>query len=92
MALGCMYILLEGMLEAADESDSDEVLRLDGYYKGIMTRGTISGKYDDVLLGIVHEYDNCRQSCVLAVGFGSREIALADARDRFSKLKNPWLE
>lgn len=80
-----IYRLLGQMLEAAEKRDSNAVL-------------AVNASYDDIFNRIVHHpptkkesaYDNCRQSCVMALErLEMYDAFMADARARFRKIREP---
>ena len=80
-----IYTLLGQMLEAAEREDAEAI-------------SALNRSYDAIFNSIVHHpptkresaYDNCRQSCVLALETPDMYDAfMADARKRFLKIKEP---
>ena len=78
-----IYQVLEGLVEGALEGDKDRVLQLNGELNEMMM--------DHVpLTPLENKYDNFRQSCLISVTMPKiREMMLADAQERFSKLPEP---
>ena len=77
-----LYGLLGKMISAAEEGDSKAVAKLNAEFNVLIPDVQSS---EEML-----EYDNCRQSCMMAVqDIGVRDAFLKDAAKRFSKIKKP---
>ncbi|MBW2984693.1 hypothetical protein KY361_06245 [Candidatus Woesearchaeota archaeon] len=86
---GCMYLLLEQMIEATGRKDKDRVMELNGHFDKILL-----SRYGVNLSPEMTKYDHCAGSCATSLGFlaDDYDTMLADARKTFAELSNPWLE
>lgn len=84
-ALKDMYAILEDMVECAEHDQSGRVLELNGLFEKLVPQ-----VYHDPITELDLNYDNCRQSCVMASKMPDmREQFLKDAKERFSTIPKP---
>ena len=77
--LGDLYLVLEQMLDYARQDNSWKVLELNTSFDSLL----LNSFYYNTAIG--SNYDNCRQSCVMAGRMrGMRQDFLDDAIKRFS--------
>ncbi|MBU4283856.1 MAG: hypothetical protein KJ968_02005 [Nanoarchaeota archaeon] len=83
--IGHLYQLLEKMVESAEIGDFSEVKKLNESYEKLVHK-----VFHDPCTQLGLEYDNCRQSCVMANEMPKmRDQFLLDAKKRFSKIPKP---
>jgi uncharacterized protein YdiU (UPF0061 family) len=81
-----LYEILKMMLQAAEKNDKKKVSKLNDDFSNLFL--AVFPTVPASALGRM--YDNCRQSCVMAeLMKNMHEKALADAKDRFSKIPKP---
>ncbi len=77
-----LYGILGRMISAAEAGDAKTVAALNAEFNVLIPDVQSS---EEML-----SYDNCRQSCMMAVqDIGMRKAFLEDAAKRFSKIKRP---
>ncbi len=81
-----LYHLLKNMLTSASEGDRTKVVELNQSYEQLVPE-----LYPRLSETLRLDYDNCRQSCVLAVDMLKDRYAalIADARQRFDRIPPP---
>ena len=86
---GCIYLLLEDMIKAAERKDKDRVSELNRHFDKIML-----SRYGIDLSPEMTKYDHCAGSCATSLGIfaDNYDAMLAEAKKIFEGISNPWLE
>ena len=80
-----MYGILEQMIEGAESKDLKKVMELNKSYETLVPR-----VYHKPPTTLDLEYENCRQSCVMAIQMPNMyEKFILDAKERLPRIPKP---